>query len=478
MTSPPQKFSLPSRRFAAMVVAETALAVVLSSWRIGSRSLWGDEAFSHAVARRASILAGWRQREPPHFGLYGAVLHVWEHIGSSEVVLRSLSAAFAVATVPVACAVARRLFDDRTAILAGLLMVFNAFFLYYAQEATMYTMALFACTLSAWCLLRAASTSRWGLWVAATGAAVLALYVHPVAALAVVSQAVALGIGEPALRWSRALPAAAVTAVCAIPLALKMHRANKGILGWIAPISWHQLWRSASALAGGSRLLLAVFVLLAAVALVQLARSGATQSSFVFTALWAFGPMTALAAISAVRSVGVARYAIGAFPALAILAAAGLVRLRPRPLAAAATAAVLVALSLSALQYFEDDYSPDGRQDWRAATAYVQARARPGDGVVFPYQFWRLGFEYYLDRSGPAGLVPLWPPAPWGSFVSGIPPAQRHAGVAVDSVTRIWVLFSNRAELDYQPAGRAVTSRMRRDSTQRFDGVTVALFVR
>jgi mannosyltransferase len=103
-------------------------------------------------------------------------------VGSSEAALRSLSALFGIATVPVAYHLARELVGTRAAALAtAALVVFNPLLVWYSQEARPYSLLVLLTSLS---LLFAVRRQVW--WWALASA--LALLTHYFAAFLVVPE--------------------------------------------------------------------------------------------------------------------------------------------------------------------------------------------------------------------------------------------------------------------------------------------------
>ena len=111
---------------------------------------------------------------------------------------------------------------------------------------------------------------------------------------------------------------------------------------------------------------------------------------------WAVAPV-GLALIESLVStpIFVARYFIGALPALAMLAALGMAHLLSRlkwPTTVAA-AVVLATVIIGNLRYVT---SP--RDDWRAAAAYLQGRLQNSDCILVYPTFNITPLRYYLRR--------------------------------------------------------------------------------
>lgn len=172
-----------------LVLAAFALRV----FRLDSQSLWYDEAFSvylahfdlgEIAARTAADI------QPP---LYYFLLNFWIGLaGDREFAVRFLSLVFGVLTVPLLYITARRLFNRDAALLAALLALLSPLYLWYSQEARMYTLITFLLLLSSYAMLRALAPSthrgdgRW--WIVFTLPNIAAMYTHYFAAMVIAFQ--------------------------------------------------------------------------------------------------------------------------------------------------------------------------------------------------------------------------------------------------------------------------------------------------
>ncbi len=157
------------------------LAFALYTFRLDYQSLWYDEGFSVYVARMSlgEITAHTARDIHPPFYYY--LLHFWLLIvGSTEFTLRFLSLVFGVLTVPLIYAVGKRLLGRASGLLAAGLVAISPLFLWYSQEARMYTLVTFLCLLSTYLLLRVmdAQAKRALLWTAYVLSSVVAAYAH------------------------------------------------------------------------------------------------------------------------------------------------------------------------------------------------------------------------------------------------------------------------------------------------------------
>lgn len=87
------------------------------------------------------------------FASYYGLLPVWLVVGSSTVHARMLSVVFAIATLPVAYVLARRLLGREAAFLATMTLGTSYTFLRYAVEARPYSLEIFLCATSTWCFV-------------------------------------------------------------------------------------------------------------------------------------------------------------------------------------------------------------------------------------------------------------------------------------------------------------------------------------
>ena len=209
----------------AAVAGLVALAACLRFYGIGHQGFWFDEANTAQLVRftpgrMLGLLPG-SESTPP---LYYCVAWVWARLwGDGEAGLRSLSAVFGVAAVPVAYAAARALWDERAGLVAALLIAVNPYLVWYSQEARSYSLLVLLCLTTVWLL----ATKRYAWWAVA---AVAALCTHYFAIFVLLPEGLWLR------RWKPILPVGAA-ALALLPLAL--HQRASGSTAFIGDIS---LW--------------------------------------------------------------------------------------------------------------------------------------------------------------------------------------------------------------------------------------------
>jgi mannosyltransferase len=190
------------------------------------------------------------ESNPP---LYYVVAWAWSKaFGTGEVGMRSLSALFGAATVPVACLAARAAASARAGLIAAAIVAVNPMLIWYSQEARSYALLVLLGAVSLLFLLRALRTraaSDLAFWALASAGALCS---HYFAGFAVGLEAAWLLIGLRS-RWRAVLPAVAgvgLVALALLPLAAA--QVNPRHIGWIdgTPLLGRLLQTGVSFLAG------------------------------------------------------------------------------------------------------------------------------------------------------------------------------------------------------------------------------------
>ena len=346
--------------------------------------------------------------------IYYLLLHFWLHLGNSEFFVRTLSIVFALATIPALYLLGRRLFDSRAGLIAAALLTTNAYFVRYSQEARSYTLMLFLCVLSGLYFLNCLEDPSRRNRIVYILINALAVYAHFFAGLLVLTLLLSLHFRQhiPEVtrkdwRWST---------LAVSPIAVFVVITGAGPLRWIKRPGAKELWDLALHLTGnGGRLLLTAYTAACLAALIPVACLAAKRVSgdvwrYRFLLLWLFFPALLTVAVSFARPLFLPRYFFFCLPALVLLAASGLARLRSAWLLAP-TLLFFFALSLrGTASYYQQDFDLQ-RDDWRAASHYLLTNARPGDALVFHIAMGRMPYEYYHSLLGtaPSDPVVLYP---------------------------------------------------------------------
>jgi mannosyltransferase len=132
-----------------------SLGAALRIIKLGSESLWLDEATSIYMAQESLPEIVQEVSKDVHPPLFYFVLHYWMKVfGDSEFALRFLAVIFGVAAIPLVFILASRLFDQVTGLISALLLAASHFNIEYSQEARMYSMLVLLALGSFWFFLK------------------------------------------------------------------------------------------------------------------------------------------------------------------------------------------------------------------------------------------------------------------------------------------------------------------------------------
>lgn len=396
----------------------TAVAALLRFHSLAAKSFWFDEGVSVAIARLdwynfARIL--WRREA--NMSLYYLLLHYWLHFGGSEFFVRSLSVLFAIASVPLIYLLGRYLFDSRVGLIAAALLAVNAYHVQYSQDARSYSLMVLLCLLSSFYFLKCLREPTRHNREVYVLSSVLAVYAQFFSGLLFVAQWVSLRFldgGKPASptqakvkddwRW---------IALLVSPLLAFVLTTGTGPLRWVQRAGVRDLWVFALYLSGnGGPLLLLAYAAACMAALLPVWQTRTTRRvqweswRYRFLLCWLLFPLLCTLGLSLLKPLFVPRYFIFCLPALLLLVACGILRLRRTSLILPALLVVLVLSFRGTAEYYKQDLDIQ-RDDWRAATYYLLTHAQPGDALLFHVPMGRMPYEFYHSVVGPASAAPV-----------------------------------------------------------------------
>jgi len=174
-----------ARATTVLILLLTILSFALRVYQLDAKSIWFDE--SHSLNRAsldlASIASGkqiWGDRvvwDRTHVPFYFFLLHFLIKLaGDSDFTMRFLSVMFGVLTVPLIYLMGKKLGHPRVGLWAALWATLSPLYLWYSQEARMYTLLVFLGLLSVYCLLRAIGEDKLGWYATYAVTATAMLY--------------------------------------------------------------------------------------------------------------------------------------------------------------------------------------------------------------------------------------------------------------------------------------------------------------
>lgn len=401
------------------------LLVALGSWRT---SLWFDEAVTASAATRSPAeLADMVRNVDAVHGLYYLLMQAWVDVAGVSAFSLRLPSAIAVGVAAAGtCALGRRLAGPGVGLVAAGVLVLLPRVAWMGMEARSTALTAAVAVWATWCLVRAVErpgtrtgTARWvayGLVMA--GGVALNIYValllgaHAVSLLLVtrarrtwvawlLSAAAAVAVSAPVVIESRRQAAQLGGVELPLPQMVRSVAVNQWFLG-ATPSADADGGAPQAGLGAGDLLttpwLLAALALallgwlLVARGVLPLRTDGALSPTVVWALPWLVVPSVVAVAYSAVATpVYHPRYLAFCAPALALLVAAGVARIRRRWVAVAVVVAFVVLAGVVAASQ-RGPYGKSG-YDWAQVARVVEDRKVAGDAV------------YYGPRTPPQGEV-------------------------------------------------------------------------
>jgi mannosyltransferase len=405
-----------AREHVKILLPLLSVYVILAFYGIDRQSLWEDEYNSlwRVTASRYPI---WKDG---HGFLYFALLNLWIHLGTSELVLRSLSVLLGALAVGLTYVVGIVLLGRRAAVVGTWLIATSPFLIWYSQEARYITLVLVATLLSMYAFHRLISRPSSAWWIAYGAATLVALFSFLSTLLLLVVQGLYL-LGCPSRRFllrkwivcqllvltlfgwwfvngTHFLPAFieargsgqnVISNPKVLPFTADFNEVKLAVLpytffafstGFSLGPSPRELYsdRTLAPLAPYVPMLVMLGLLYGALLLSGLIATHREGDSWIILILWISVPLIGVFGIAALLNIYYdVRYVAIAFPAYILLLAAGIVGMKKRGAQMLLFGAVLIVHGAAlANYYFEPRYA---REDIRAAARYLESAARPRD---------------------------------------------------------------------------------------------------
>ena len=397
--------------------------------------------------------------------LYYVLAWPWSHLfGVHEFGLRSLSALFGTATVPVSYLAGRELIGRRAGLVVAAIVAVNPVLVWYSQDARAYALLVLFSTAALLFFLRARGGSKRDLgWWAAFSALALATHYFAVFPLAI-EAAWLLVTARPRRRVAWALAAVAAAGLALAPIAV--HQAQGSNNDWIATFHITRRLHDAGIafFAGETGLLkhaLAPIALFAGAIALLVLRGGPREKHGAGVAFVIGGGAVALALLSAAvgQDYVLGRNLLPALIPLAMVGAAGIAAPRSGRLGIALGACL--GLYWLAFCVYADFRPALQREDWRSMAEKIgPPLGRPRAIVVWeeggePLAFYIGGGERQAKwkhwRNGPVPVSEV-------DVVSGRPPPRRHRALPA-SFRQVERLTQGRMTLVRYRAERAQSLR-------------------
>jgi mannosyltransferase len=368
------------------------VALLLLSLFIRTRQLnggfWIDEGISVGLAHHhwSSIPSLLREDGSPP--AYYMLLGLWIRVfGDSERATHTLSLIFGLASIPLAYAAARSIFDRRTGLVCALLATLNPFLTYYAQETRMYELEAFLSIVIAWAYVQGVLRGRRGWAALLVPSVALMLYAHNWGLFVCLGLAVTTAVFARDRLKLAGLVALGIAVLYAPWLPTLLSQAKHTGAPWSTVPTFHDLVLAPTYVLGGEGAFLAL-ALVGGTGLAEVVRRRADEEREIVLALATLGGVTILAAFiaSQISPGWTARYFSVILGPVLLLGARGLVR-----------AQRLGFVALVAIIFLWSFYSVrDDKENARSITGAVAPYLHPGELIISTHPEQGPVLRYYL----------------------------------------------------------------------------------
>lgn len=463
----------------------------LLTFRSGKQSLWLDEVMSLEVAGASwPRMFAFFQQLPEQHPLYYLLLRYWIPLGTSEAMLRLPSALFAVATLWALYLLAERLFDEGVARISAVLLVLSPFYLYYGQEARMYTLLCFLAVLGSLNFVTWLDTGSRRSLAAYVLTALLGVYTHLFFFFLLAAHWIYLALDRHAARARKHLltGAHAIIALAYLPWAYLIimrgpeGQSWKGIqhilfgipytflrfsLGYsqvLANHGWKE--RIVSLLLENAGMIALAIICFGGLGIVGLMRATASARAGRFVLYCLLVPMLLALLISFQVVLIGERYFIVSFPFYLLVLAIGLSALLRGSGYPRSVGVVLALLFVGIVTKCLHDYyfSPEfGKEQWAEVADYLREHADPAELIVVHSGFAANSLRYYYGDGSPERLRR----------------SEEFDAAALAELPRYWLVLAHADdEAEYRQA-LATTHRQAREQFFPFEtGIRVLLLER
>lgn len=477
----------PVRRISAgtrvwPVLGLTLLGAVFRLLSLNTRSFWLDETTAVRQAAWSIPYMLSQMSNNVHPPLFHTLLHFWiAQFGRSELAVRGFAVTWGILAIPLAYWAASTIYDHRTGLFSAGIVAFSPFFIWYSQEARMYTMMLVFALVSMGALFRAMERNRVGWWVVyalaiSAGTMTQYFFVFLIAGqalyflifLVILEHRRLAEENAATARWTRpwrifadipqlwgalaSLVAVAIPLAWWVPQVLRHRELFRGVTqpfnyGWppptfgahfneqiLVPVEWLFGFHSTLVM----RDLVAFWPLLITAAFVLGGISRRIDSRSWYVVISGVAGASAIAALGFWQPILEARYFTAVGVPFVFMAARLLAGFRVRTV----RVLVAVALTIAAVSWVDQSYNPDSIVKWdnRGAMGIVADGFKPGDRILLLPYFVTSIPEYYLPPEAYAALSRVPSFNRYGNLRNSPTQLGQDLARQVGGAKRVWVI--------------------------------------
>ena len=380
------------------ILALFFFGITLVFFGLSSHSFTLDEIFSIHVSKDWPQMIRFLWNKEANMWLYYLILHFWQSLGTSEFIIRSLPATFAVGSIPLVFAITKHLFSKKVALISVLLFVFNIFYIITAQLARGYSLSLFLTLASTYFFRRFSKNKYYKLLYILSSA--LSVYAHFYAGFVILSQIlIAILTKKLKVYYIAFLSILIFLTPILLSPSIHSHQAD-----WIEKPTLRNLIGTSYVFSGDFPYLLIIFGLMIIFIIPHLVKNIRTPK-YTFISLWLITPIISSFLFSLlVKPVFQSVYFLISLPPFVILEAVAINMISNKSWKRLLLVTILVLsiLRLSLWYTGNTRYKwvfSNNEDDYRSATNFIKSNAQQNDAIIFYGYYNRLPYEYYSDRN-------------------------------------------------------------------------------
>lgn len=368
----------------------TFMSSAVFTFQIGKESFWLDEIYSVRYATHFSTFlsaVGNGASSERNMWLYYVLLFLWAHVGTSEGIIRLLSAIFGVLGVLTVYQLGKEVYGKKTGLIASGLLILNTFYIQYAQEARAYSLLLFLFSLSTLFMYRLGKIFSRKNCVIYCLTALAAVFTHIFSLLFLVFQGIYL-VWQWRKNPKRVFTIVAIHIGIVVVLYLLVHNPGRQV-GWIPKPQWLQFPLTFIFFSSGfiSALVYAITI--------SWSFLKKRDTFFWYLVCVAIIPVSVVFVYSMVnKPIFIYRYMIYAVPAIILLFSRAVVLLNRKVLIT--VLAVLILFQLNTMRIY---FTTPNKEQWREAVATISKEVKQNDLIVIFPAFLDGPFYYYREQN-------------------------------------------------------------------------------
>ncbi|MBU0477886.1 glycosyltransferase family 39 protein [bacterium] len=376
----------------------------LRLYKIGSKSLWLDEAYSVYITK-LSLFEMLSQiiKADIHPPFYNLLLHFWVTLGSTEWYVRLLSALFSVIIIWIVYLIGKNLFSAKAGIIASLITSISSYQIYYAQEARLYALITLLCALSLLAFIRALKTHSTKTWILLCLINILALYTYIYSAFFIIGEyVIAVWFSKSAKSSMKIiLLTILVTCLVFIPEILVLFSRKAEIVNLLKPFDLSSIIVMLPQFILGYFLLqsgltaIMVFILFAIIIAVGVFYDRYNKNIYLLILLIVIPVIITI--LSPFRTTDFqSKHLIFISPVIYLLIAHSVTKIHKKSVSALVLIFVVL-LNLASLRiYYSRDFV---KENWRDVALFVSKNSMQDDIICYNPSYAGFGFDYYDKTS-------------------------------------------------------------------------------